>query len=137
MYVILKKLGSFLDWITRKDDNEKMGNGIDIALILSFGIISIFSSIVILYSALFAAGNGLVLMDLLSRIVLAGFFLVIGIGLLFYLRTRNSQNDEDDFWQTLKDTYVCMPREKNLIYSDTIQEKHLFGIGAMVEKEQT
>ncbi len=134
---IIQKLNSFLDWITRKMDSDGVGNGINMALFLSFGIISIISSIFILYSAIFATTNKLVLTELLSRIILAGFFLLIGIGLLLFLRNRNSHNDGDEFWQTLKDTYVSLPREEKMLSLNKSQEKHLFGIEVEVEKAQT
>ncbi len=134
---IIQKLNSFLDWITRKMDSDGVGNGINMALFLSFGIISIISSIFILYSAIFATANKLVLTELLSRIILAGFFLLIGIGLLLFLRNRNSHNDGDEFWQTLKDTYVSLPREEKMLSLNKSQEKHLFGIEVEVEKAQT
>jgi hypothetical protein len=133
---IKQKLISFLDWITKKEDNDRMGHGINMALILSFGIISITSSIFILYSV-FATTNELVLMQLLSRIILAGFFLVIGLGLLLFLRIRNNYNDEDEFWQTLKDTYVSLQREEKMLSLQTSQGRPLFEIEVEVVKAQT
>jgi hypothetical protein len=132
---IQHKLLGFLDWIMIKKDNDKIGYGINTALVISFGIISIITSIFVLFSMVFIASNGLSIMELLSRIILAGAFLPIGLGSIILLRRSFRHNKQDVFWGNLKDMGTCLQTEENLNSSDILKIKQL--IGAEVQKQNT
>jgi hypothetical protein len=132
---IQHKLLGFLDWIMIKKDNDNIGYGINTALVISFGIISIITSIFVLFSMVFIASNGLSVMELLSRIILAGAFLPIGLGSIILLRRSFRHNKQDVFWGNLKDLRTCLQTEENLNASDILEIKQL--IGAEVQKENT
>ncbi len=116
-----------------KEDDDKVGYGINTALVISFGIISIIASIFALFSIVFIVNNGLSIMELLSRIVLVGVFLPIGLGSIILLRRSFRHNEEDVFWGDLKDIQACMQTEENLNSLEILELKKL--IGAEVQKE--
>lgn len=130
---IQHKLLCFLDWIMIKEDDDKVGYGINTALVISFGIISIIASIFALFSIVFIVNNGLSIIELLSRIVLVGVFLPIGLGSIILLRRSFRHNEEDVFWGDLKDIQACMQTEENLNSLEILELKKL--IGAEVQKE--
>lgn len=130
---IQHKLLCFLDWIMIKEDDDKVGYGINTVLVISFGIISIIASIFALFSIVFIVNNGLSIMELLSRIVLVGVFLPIGLGSIILLRRSFRHNEEDVFWGDLKDIQACMQTEENLNSLEILELKKL--IGAEVQKE--
>ena len=119
-----------------KEDNDKAAYKINTTLILCFGIISILNSIFILFSTFFVTSYELVLMELLSRIILAGIFLAIGLGSLLFLRRSISYNEKDDFWDTMKDMHTCLSAEEKLNSLGTSETKQLCGIKPEAEKEQ-
>jgi hypothetical protein len=132
---IQHKLLCFLDWILTKDDDDKVGYWTNTALVLSFGIVSIIISIFTLLSTVFIASDGLSIMELMSRIILAGVFLPIGLGLIILLRRSFRHNEEEVFWGDLKDVPACFQKEESLSSSDILEIKRL--IGTEVQKENT
>lgn len=129
------KLLCFLDWIMIKEDDDKIGYGINTALVLSFGIISIITSIFALFSTVFIVSNGLSIIGLLSRIILAAVFLPIGLGSILLLRRSSRHNEEEIFWRALKETPACLQTEASLNSSDILKIKQL--IGTEPQKENT
>lgn len=130
---IQNKLLCFLDWIMVKGDDDKLGYGINTALVLSFGIISVVTSIFALFSTVFIVYNGLTIIELLSRIILAGVFLPIGFGSILLLRRSFRRNEEEIFWGALKETSARLQTEEELSASDILEIKQL--IGTEVRKE--
>lgn len=128
------KLLCFLDWIMIKEDDDKIGYGINTALVLSFGIISIITSIFALFSTVFIVGNGLSIMELLSRIILAVVFLPIGLGSILLLLRSFRHNEEEVFWGALKETPACLQTEESLNSSDILRIKQLIGTEPQEEK---
>lgn len=126
----------FLDCIMIKKDDDKFGYWISRTLVLSFGIFSICNSVFLLFFSFFITGYGLVLMELLSRIILAGIFLTIGIGLILFLQSP-SYNEKDEFCGDLKEMHTCLSAEETLSSSDILQIKEQLGIGPEAEQEQT
>ena len=118
-----------------KDDDDKVWYWINGSLVLSFGIVSIIVSIFSLFSTVFVAGDGLSIMELLSRIILAGVFLPIGFGSILFLRRNLRCNEEEVFWGDLKDGLARLQTKENLSPSDILAIKQL--IGAEVQKENT
>jgi hypothetical protein len=117
-----------------KEDDDKVGYGINTALVLSFGIISIITTIFVLFSAVFIASDGLYITALLSRIILAGVFLPIGLGsILFLRRSLRHKSEEELFWGALKDTPACLQTEENLNSLDILKIKQLIGTEAQKE----
>jgi hypothetical protein len=110
-----------------KEDDEKIGYGINTALVLSFGIISFIISIFTLLSTVFIISSGLSLIELLLRIILAVVFLPIGLGSILFLRRSFGRNEEEAFWGALKDTPACLQAEQNLSSSDILEIKQLIG----------
>jgi hypothetical protein len=132
---IQHKLLCFFDWIMIKDDDDKVGYWINAALVLSFGIISIIISFFAIFSTLFIASNGLLIMELLARIILAGVFLPIGLGSILFLRRSFRHNEEDVFWGELKDMPANLQTEESLNPLDILKIKQL--IGTETQKENT
>jgi hypothetical protein len=132
---IQHKLLCFFDWIMIKDDDDKVGYWINAALVLSFGIISIIISFFAIFSTLFIASNGLLIMELLVRIILAGVFLPIGLGSILFLRRSFRHNEEDVFWGELKDMPANLQTEESLNPLDILKIKQL--IGTETQKENT
>jgi hypothetical protein len=124
-----------MNWIMIKDDDDKVWYWINGSLVLSFGIVSIIVSIFSLFSTVFIAGDGLSIMELLSRIILASVFLPIGFGSILFLRRSFRRNEEEVFWGDLKDGPACLQTKENLSPSDILAIKQL--IGAEVQKENT
>jgi hypothetical protein len=119
-----------------KKDDDKFGYWISKTLVLSFGIILIFNSVFLLFFSFFITGYGLALMELLSRMILAGIFLTIGIGLILFLQSPG-YNEKKEFCGDLKEMHSCLLAEETLITLDILQIKEQLGIGPEEEKEQT
>ena len=92
-------------WLIIMGEKSKTCDAMTKLLFLIFCVFSIINGINILYSSLFTSGQ-MLLMDLLSRIILAVIFLIIGLGLLLFFRKRPKKNEEEEFWNRLKDTYT-------------------------------
>ena len=118
-----------------KEDDDQVGYGINTALVLSFGIISIIFAILALFSMVFIPSNGLSLMELLARIILAGIFLPIGLSSIVFLRRSFKHNTEEVFWGDLKNPPACLQTEESLNSSDILKIKQLIGVQA--QKENT
>ena len=95
------------------EEKSKNGDGLNKALFLIFGVFSITNSIFILHSLIRTASGQMLLMDLLSRIILAAIFLAIGSGTILFILKRPKNNEEEEFWKTLKDTYTWLPNRKS------------------------
>lgn len=125
-----------LDCIIIKKDDDKFGYWISKTLVLSFGIILICNSVFLLFFSFFITGYGLALMELLSRMILAGIFLTIGIGLILFLQSPG-YNAKEEFCGDLKEMHTCLSAEETLSQLDILKIKEQLGIGPEEEKEQT
>ena len=92
-------------WLIIMEEKRKTGDGMTKLLFLIFCVFSIINGIYILYSSLFTSGQ-ILIMEFLSKIILAVIFFAIGLGLLLFFLKRPKKNEEEEFWKTLKDTYT-------------------------------
>jgi hypothetical protein len=84
-----------------EEESDKTGDTITKFLFFSFCFILIITSISILYSFVIV-NTELLIMEILSKIILSAAFLISGLGLFRFFRRRNKKIDEEEFWETLR-----------------------------------
>ena len=89
-----------------KNESDRIGDEITKGLFWFLGLVFIIIPISIFYSLIFYINMELLLFDLSLRIILAVVFLVMGLGTLLFLRRRHEVNQEEEFWDSLKQKHI-------------------------------